>query len=77
MNVLNTLNSMCAQSLSSVCLSDAMDCSLPGYMEFSRQENRGGLPFPSLGHLPDPGINANLLHSQADSLPLSYHWCVS
>jgi len=25
-------------------------------MEFSRQENWGGLPFPSPGDLPDPGI---------------------
>ena len=25
-------------------------------MEFSRQEYWSGLPFPSPGHLPDPGI---------------------
>ena len=28
----------------------------PPSMEFSRQEYRSGLPFPSLGDLPDPGI---------------------
>ena len=28
----------------------------PLSMEFSRQEYWSGLPFPSLGHLPDPGI---------------------
>jgi len=35
-----------------------MDCSLPDplFMKFSRQEYRTGLPFPSPGDLPDPGI---------------------
>ena len=28
----------------------------PLFMEFSRQENRSGLPFPSPGDLPNPGI---------------------
>ena len=28
----------------------------PLCMEFSRQEYWSGLPFPSPGHLPDPGI---------------------
>ena len=28
----------------------------PPSMEFSRQEYWSGLPFPSPGHLPDPGI---------------------
>ena len=28
----------------------------PLFMEFSRQEYWSGLPFPSLGDLPDPGI---------------------
>ena len=28
----------------------------PLSMEFSRQEHWSGLPFPSLGDLPDPGI---------------------
>ena len=34
-------------------------------MGFSRQEYWSGLPFPSLGDLPDPGIEP----SKADSLP--------
>ena len=29
---------------------------VPLYMEFSRQENWSGLPFPTPGDLPDPGI---------------------
>ena len=35
-----------------------MDCSLPGFSVhgFSRQEYWSGLPFPSPGDLPDPGI---------------------
>ena len=31
-------------------------CQAPQSMEFSRQEYWSGLPFPSLGDLPDPGI---------------------
>ena len=37
-------------------------------MEFSRQEYRGGLPFPSPGDLPDPGIGTRSPASEADSL---------
>ena len=47
----------------------------PLSMEFLRQEYWGGLPFPTPGDLPDPGINLcllQILHWQADSLPL-YH----
>ena len=39
------------QSCPTVC--DPMD---PPSMEFSRQEYRSGLPFPSPGDLPNPGI---------------------
>ena len=31
-------------------------CQVPLSMEFSSQEYWNGLPFPSLGDLPDPGI---------------------
>ena len=31
-------------------------------MGFSRQEYWSGLPFPSPGHLPDPGIESGLPH---------------
>ena len=31
-------------------------CLTPPSMEFSRQECRSGLPFPTPGDLPDPGI---------------------
>ena len=43
----------------------AMDCST----EFSRQEYWSGLPFPSPGDLPDPGIEPGSPTLQAESLP--------
>ena len=50
-----------AQSCPTLC--DPMDCSLPGFsvLEIPRQEYWSGLPFPSLGDLPDPGIEPLLL----------------
>ena len=41
----------------------------PLFKEFSRKEYWRGLPFPSPGDLPDPGIKAGSPASQADSLP--------
>ena len=41
----------------------------PPSMGFSRQEYQSGLPFPSPGDLPDPGIKPGSLALQADSLP--------
>ena len=38
-------------------------------MEFSRQEYWSGLPFPSPGELPDPGIKPRSPALQADALP--------
>ena len=40
----------------------------PLSMEFSKQEYRSGLPFPSPGDLPDPGIEPRTSALQADSL---------
>ena len=37
-------------------------------MRFSEQVYWNGLPFPSLGDLPDPGIEARSAALQADSL---------
>ena len=45
-------------------------------MGFSRQEYKSGLPFSTQGFFPTQGLNLcllNLLHWQADSLPL--HSC--
>ena len=41
----------------------------PLSMDFSRQEYWSGLPTPSPGDLPDPGINLGSPALQADSLP--------
>ena len=41
-------------------------------MKFPGQEYWSGLPFPSPGDLPDPGINLGILHWQADSLLLKH-----
>ena len=41
-------------------------------MGFSRQEYWSGLPFPSPGDLPNPGIEPRSLALQADSYHLSH-----
>ena len=41
----------------------------PLSMEFSRQEYWSGLPLPSPGHLPDPGIEPGSPALQVGSLP--------
>ena len=38
-------------------------------MEFSRPEHWSGQPFPSPGHLPNPGMEPRSPTLQADSLP--------
>ena len=45
-------------------------CSTPPSKEFSRQEYWSGLPFPSPGGLPHPGIKPRSPTLQADSLPM-------
>ena len=60
---------MCTQSGQTLC--HPMDYSQsPLSMEFSRQGYWSGLPFPPPGDLSDPGMD--LLHSLADSVPLSH-----
>ena len=58
---------MCAQSCPTLC--NPMDCGPPGssVVGFSRQESWSGLPFPSPGDLPDPGIEQ--VFCMVDSLP--------
>ena len=60
-----------AQSCPTLC--DSLHCSLPGSLSlgFYRQEYWSGLPFPTLGDLPDSGIKPTSLALQVDSLPLS------
>ena len=47
----------------------AVACQAPPSMGFPRQEYWSGLPYPSPGDLPDPGIELWSLALQADSLP--------
>ena len=42
-------------------------------MKFLRQQYRSGLPFPSPGDLPDPGIEPGSPALQADCYRLSHH----
>ena len=55
-----------------LCLTlyNIMDCNPPGplFMEFSRQEYWPGLPFPSPGDLPDPGIKPRYPALETDCL---------
>ena len=44
-------------------------CQVPPSMGFSRQEYWSGLPFPSPGDIPDPGIEPRSHALQPDSLP--------
>ena len=44
----------------------------PLSMGFSRQEYWSGLPFPSPGDLPDPGIEPGSPALQADALPSEF-----
>ena len=41
----------------------------PPFMGFSRQDCWSGLPFPSPGDLPDPGIEPRSPELEADALP--------
>ena len=47
-----------------------VSCQAPLSMGLSRQEYWSGLPFPSLGDLPDPGIEPGSPALQAGSLPV-------
>ena len=60
---------VCAQLHLTLC--DPMDCNLqaPLSMRFSRQGYWSGLPFPSPGDLPNPGIEPGSPALQADFSP--------
>ena len=58
-----------AQSCLTLCDPWTVAHQAPLSMEFSRQEYWSGEPFPSPGHLPDPGITLGSRALQVDSLP--------
>ena len=70
--ILQWLQCLVAQLWVTLC--DPMDCSPPVSSVYGIFQARTctGLPFPSPGALPHPGIKLDLLHWQADSLPLSH-----
>ena len=55
------------QSCPTLCYPWTVACWAPLSMEFSRQEYWNGLPFPSPGDLPNPGIKPRSPALQADS----------
>ena len=57
-NFLFKSNTVCVYSQSCSTLCNPMDCSLPGYSvhEILQAKILSGLPFPTPGDLPDPGI---------------------
>ena len=69
---MEAINSVCVCVSHSV-VSDAVTPQTAAHqaplsMEFSRQEYWSGLPFPSPGDIPDPGIKPGSSGLQADSL---------
>ena len=57
-----------------ICMLVAQSCPIlrpqgPPSMGFSRQEYWNGLPFPSPGNLPYPGVKPGSPALEADSLP--------
>ena len=63
--------SECSVTRSCPTLCDPMDYSPPTFlfMGLSQQEHWSGLPFPSLGYLPDHGIKPRSPALQADASP--------
>ena len=64
-----------AQSCLTLC--DPVDCSLPGFSihRILQQEYWSGLPFPSSGDLPDPGIKPRSPALKADALTSEPNFC--
>ena len=58
-----------AKSCLTLATPQTVACHAPLSIGFSRQEYGSGLPFPSPGDLPDPGIKPGSPALQADSLP--------
>ena len=69
---LNKGHLFCGESESEVVSDSATPWTVahqaPQSMEFSRQKDWSGLPFPSPGELPNPGIELSSLAYQADYL---------
>ena len=64
---MSSMKVLVTQSCPALCNPWTEACQTPLSMEFSRQEYWSGQPFPSPGHLPNPGIKPNFSTLQADS----------
>ena len=77
---MNHCGGLVAESCMSLIAPWTVACQAPLSMGFSRQEYWSGLPFPSPGDLPHPGIKPRSPTLQADSLPIELqenpmnHW---
>ena len=65
-------SSLAAKSCPTLVTPWTVTFQVPLPMGFSRQEYWSGLPFPSPGDLPDPGIEPGLLHCRKILYQLSY-----
>ena len=68
-NLANIYCCLVAKSCSTLCHPPTVASWAPLSMEFSRQEYWSGLPFPSPGDRPNPGIELGAPAFQAYSLP--------
>ena len=74
MSATGLVKRLCKKHVSCSVVSDFLwPCGLS--MGFSRQEHWSGLPSPSPGNLPNPGIQPESPALQVDSLPLNYLPC--
>ena len=69
-NSLGSGGGLVAKSCPTLATPWIVACQAPLSMVFSRQEYWSGLPYPSPGDLPDPGIKLGYPALQPDSLPL-------
>ena len=69
---LSLLSSLVAKSCPTLATPWTVAHQAPMSMGFSRQEYWSGLPFPSPGDFPDPGIELGLLHYRQILYRLSY-----
>ena len=68
----NNVNQLCVKATQlcpTLCDLWTIACQAPLIMRFSRQEYWSGLPFPSPGDLPNPGIEPWSPTLQVDSVP--------
>ena len=68
-NPISSMKVKITQSCLTLCDPWTVAYQAPLSMGFSRQENWSGLPFPSPGDLPNPGIEPGSPALQADALP--------